>query len=54
MSKTSQKTGGSAQSGPGLGAGVSSVKVHKTNIPSKGGMNTSPNSASRGKQGNGK
>lgn len=52
MSKSSQKTGGSAQSGPGLGAGVSSVKVHKTSVP--GNYKTSPNSSQRGKQGTGK
>jgi hypothetical protein len=46
MSKAKQKTGGSAQGGPGLKAGVSSVKVHKVSIP--GGYKVSPNSEKRG------
>lgn len=45
--KAKQKTGGSANPGPGNGAGVSSVKLHKTAIP--GGYKTSPNSDKRGK-----
>jgi hypothetical protein len=52
MSKSKQKTGGSVQSGPGMGTGVGkSPSVRKVSIPSKGGMNISPNSANRGKQG---
>jgi hypothetical protein len=54
MSKSNQKTGGSVQSGPGLGAGVGkSPSVRKVSIPNKGGLRTSPNSANRGKQGRG-
>lgn len=49
MSNKKQATGGSVKSGPGLGAGVSKVTTHKVSVPSKGGMNTSPNSAKRGK-----
>jgi hypothetical protein len=54
MSKSKQKTGGSVQSGPGLGAGVGKgPSVRKVSIPNKGGYNISPNSANRGKQGKG-
>lgn len=54
MSKGKQKTGGSAMGGPGLGTGVGkNPTVRKVSIPSKGGMNISPNSANRGKQGRG-
>lgn len=52
MSKGKQKTGGSAQGGPGLGAGVGkSPAVRKVSVP--GNYKTSPNSANRGKQGRG-
>jgi hypothetical protein len=54
MSNSRQKTGGQVKSGPGLGAGVGkNPSVRKVNVPSKGGMNISPNSANRGKQGRG-
>jgi hypothetical protein len=46
MSNKKQATGGSAKGGPGLGAGTSGIKLHKTNVP---GTKTSPNSANRGK-----
>lgn len=51
MSKSSNQK--PSQSGPGLKSGLSGVKVHKPDGLGKGG-NVSPNSASRGKQGNGK
>ena len=54
MAKGKQKTGGSAMGGPGLKTGVGSNPTHRSvSIPNKGGYRTSPNSASRGKQGRG-
>lgn len=39
-------------SGPGMKTGVNSgVAARKVSIPNKGGLRTSPNSATRGKQG---